>query len=116
MPDRLGDFLDNSEPSRHRLECVNCGEVIRGHTALGVQLAMRHHRKHKCPGKQEEVTEPPDPRDPDNVGDPEDFEPELARELAEFLESEQFGELEDDMLLDEAGRGEDHRTIYDDMP
>jgi hypothetical protein len=74
---------------------------------------MRHHRKHTCPGKQEEVTEPPEPFDPDKVGNPEDFDPELARELAEFLESEQFGELADDIIIDEVSRGEDNRTIYD---
>lgn len=116
MPDRLGDFLANSEQPRHRLVCPACGTVIRAITPLGARLGMRTHRAKFCPGKQEsrdEVTEPPDPRDPENVGDPEEFDPELARELAEMLESEQIDELADDMLLDEVGRGEDHRTILD---
>jgi len=55
------------------------------------------------------VTEPPD----DN---PEDFDPELLDELSDFLASEQFAELEDDMLLDQIGRGDDNRTIYDELP
>src|SRR5690242_21638202 len=46
------------------------------------------------------MTEPPDDED----------------ELRAFLESEYFGEMADDMLMDEIGRGDDHRTIYDELP
>lgn len=41
---------------------------------------------------------------------------EESAELEEFLNSEYFAELSDDMLLDDVGEGKDHRTIYDDMP
>lgn len=64
--------------------------------------------------------EPPEEFDKDAVGEPEEFDSELAEEIAneltELLESEQFAELSDDMLLDEVGRGEDHRTVHDEMP
>lgn len=57
--------------------------------------------------------EPPEEFDRDAVGEPEDFDAMLARELADMLESEQIDELEDDMLLDRVGQGDDNRTIYD---
>lgn len=60
--------------------------------------------------------EPPEEFDKDAVGEPEEFDPELARELAELLESDQFGELSDDMLLDRVGKGEDDRSVHDEMP
>lgn len=118
MPDRLGDFLENSEPSRHKMFCPKCGEVIRANTAVGVRFAMRNHRKHTCPkrgqkAEEEMPDEPPEEFDRDAVGDPEDFDAMLARELADMLESEQIDELEDDMLLDRVGQGDDNRTIYD---
>lgn len=56
------------------------------------------------------MTEPPEPRDPEDGGGADDDE------LREFLESEYFAEMSDDMLLDEIGRGEDHRTVSDEMP
>lgn len=55
------------------------------------------------------MTEPPEPRRPEEGGGEDD-------ELQDFLDSEQFAELGDDMLLDRIGRGEDDRTISDDMP
>lgn len=59
------------------------------------------------------MSEPPGP---DEEGPAEQYDEEMAQEVREFLESEQFAELEDDMIVDQAGRGEDNRTIYDDMP
>lgn len=49
MPDHLDDFLANSEPSRHKMMCPKCSEIIRGSTSLGVRLAMKYHRKYTCP-------------------------------------------------------------------
>lgn len=97
--------------------CPKCSEVVRAQTAIGVRIAMRYHRKHTCPKRGERKgqvsDEPPEEFDRDSVGEPEEFDPELARELAEMLESEQIDELADDMLLDEIGRGEDHRLVTD---
>jgi hypothetical protein len=59
-----------------------------------------------------DVTEPPEPRNPDEDGG-DDAEME---ELREFLDSEFFGEMSDDMLLDEISRGEEHRRVDDEMP
>lgn len=55
------------------------------------------------------MSEPPD-EPSDGLSDEE------RAELEDFFNSEYFGELADDMLLDEAGRGEDHRTVFDEMP
>jgi len=65
MPDRLGDALANSEPSRHRLCCQHCDYVAHGATAVGTQLAMRLHRKtaHPKKPKEDEVTESPEESD-----------------------------------------------------
>jgi DNA repair ATPase RecN len=54
------------------------------------------------------MTEPPEPRDPEE-GSGDD-------ELQEFLDSEQFAELGDDLLLDQIGQGEDERRLSDDIP
>jgi hypothetical protein len=51
MPDRLGDTLANSMPSRHNLICRKCGHVVKGSSALGTRLAMRAHRKMMHPKK-----------------------------------------------------------------
>jgi hypothetical protein len=51
MPDRLGDFLDNSVPARHHLVCPRCGDVVKASTALAAQLLMKTHRKFKCPNR-----------------------------------------------------------------
>jgi hypothetical protein len=51
------------------------------------------------------MTEPPHSDDEDDE----------FRELEEFLNSEYFAELSDDLLLDKVGRGEDDRTIYDEF-
>jgi hypothetical protein len=48
MPDRLGDFLDNSIPSRHHLVCPKCGETIDANKPVTVRLLMKLHRKFKC--------------------------------------------------------------------
>jgi hypothetical protein len=48
MPDRLGDFLDNSVPARHHMTCTRCGESVYANTAIAAQLAMKYHRKFKC--------------------------------------------------------------------
>jgi hypothetical protein len=48
MPDRLGDFLDNSIPSRHRMVCPRCGETINTNNPIAAQLTMKLHRKFKC--------------------------------------------------------------------
>jgi hypothetical protein len=49
MPDRLGDFLDNSVPSRHQMMCPKCGEKIYANSPLLARIAMKHHRKQNCP-------------------------------------------------------------------
>jgi phage terminase large subunit GpA-like protein len=48
MPDRLGDFLDNSVPARHHMVCPRCGESFHTNTAKAAQLAIKYHRKFKC--------------------------------------------------------------------
>jgi hypothetical protein len=48
MPDRLGDFLDNSVPSKHHLVCPKCGESINTSNPVVAQLGMKFHRKFKC--------------------------------------------------------------------
>jgi phage terminase large subunit GpA-like protein len=48
MPDRLGDFLDNSVPARHHMVCPRCGESFHANTAKAAQLAIKYHRKFKC--------------------------------------------------------------------
>lgn len=53
------------------------------------------------------MSEPPE----DNAYGDDAYDDE---ELTEFLNSEYFAELGDDMLVDRVGRGEDNRTIYDD--
>jgi hypothetical protein len=67
MPDRLGDALANSEPSRHHLHCPrpDCDYVAHGATAIGVRLAMRLHRREAHPKKpkEDEVTETPEESD-----------------------------------------------------
>lgn len=55
------------------------------------------------------MTGPTDAPPPEDDGGADD-------ELREFLDSEYFAEMSDDMLLDEVSRGVDHRTISDDMP
>jgi hypothetical protein len=56
------------------------------------------------------MTEPPEPRHPEE-GDGE--EPSEVPELNEILDSEWFGEMEDDMLLDRIGQGDDDRSVHD---
>ena len=61
------------------------------------------------------MTEPPEPRQPDDAGGEDDpISPDESRELDELLNSEWLDEMGDDLLLDEIGRGDDSRTIYDD--
>lgn len=114
MPDRLEDALENSEPSRHNLICHTCGHVVKAATATGASMAMRLHRKFKCTktSEEEDMSEPPGP---DEEGPAEQYDEEMAQEVRDFLESEQFAELEDDMIIDQAGRGEDDRSLQHDM-
>jgi phage shock protein A len=48
MPDRLGDFLDNSVPSRHHMVCPKCGKEVFANNPVAAQIAMKIHRKFKC--------------------------------------------------------------------
>jgi hypothetical protein len=59
------------------------------------------------------VTEPPEPRRPEEGGGEE---PSEIPELNEILDSEWFGEMEDDMLLDRIGQGDDDRSVHDEIP
>jgi hypothetical protein len=54
------------------------------------------------------VTEPPEPRRPEEDGGEEE-----VPGLDELLDSDWLDEMEDDILLDRLGHGEDNRTIYD---
>ena len=54
------------------------------------------------------MTEPPEPRRPEEGGGEE---PSEIPELNEILDSEWFGEMEDDMLLDRIGQGDDDRSV-----
>jgi hypothetical protein len=56
------------------------------------------------------VTEPPEPRRPEEGGGEE---PSEVPELNEILDSEWFGEMDDDILLDRIGQGDDDRSVHD---
>lgn len=115
MPDRLGDALANSEPSRHHLHCPrpDCNYVAHGATAIGVRLAMRLHRREAHPkkSKEDEVAETPEESDARQRAEEirernrqraeEDYEAAWENADAEEI----MGGLEDDALMDSIAKG-----------